>query len=447
MNKSYWQKDRIRSFTSLKKDIECDVLIIGGGLSGISIAHHLNDSGLQCVVVDKDCLASHTSSHTSAKVTILHGLQYINIAKKYGNYYAYLYYRSNIEAYNRIKENIKTYSINCEFEYCDSYIYSDDIIKQIHFQKQKELFKSFKIPFLTLDNHLESIGLKEQAIFNPVLYILGLIQNCHNITFFEQTLVTHIKKDKDKYQVKANGYNITCQYVVHATRYPFIYKGLFFTKMYQAKEWVSYKPECKEINSLLCMDKLYSYRKANNGCIEVKDYGDWYAMDTVTYRHIPYIGRYKDNEFVVYGFAKWGMTLSEVAGLLISDLILNKNNVYEQLYNPIDEDYSFYKDHKLSLLNTLNKGYVKGRFQYTHLDDIQCNEGGIIKKGLKLYAVYKDENGICHYFSPYCRHVLCLIRFDKQSKTWVCPCHGSVYDCYGEIIEGPTSKCLKEQKE
>ena len=94
MNESYWQKDKIKSFSKLEEDIDCDVLIIGGGLAGLSTAFHLNNSHLKVVVIDKDQLMSHTSSHTTAKVTVLHGLVYQDIARLYGNYYAYLYYKS-----------------------------------------------------------------------------------------------------------------------------------------------------------------------------------------------------------------------------------------------------------------------------------------------------------------------------------------------------------------
>lgn len=447
MNQSYWQKDKIKSFPKLEEDIDCDVLIIGGGLAGLCTAHHFNGTNLKVVVIDKDTLMSHTSSHTTAKVTVLHGLVYQDIARLYGNYYAYLYYKSNEEAYKRMLDYINQYHIQCDFEDNDSYIYSDDIKIQVLFDRQKQLFQSFKIPMVYLDNHICSLGLKNQGIFNPMLYAASLIEHSPTITFYEHTQATHIRRYKNEYKVSASNHTITCRYLVHATRYPMIYKGLFFTKMYQEKHWVSYCHKQDHNHSLLNMSKTYSYRKVSEGCLEVKDEGDWYTMDSMTYRHIPYIGRYKHNEFVIYGFSKWGMTLSEVAGQLISDLILEKKNAYEELYSPNDENYSFLYENKDLILDSLNQGYIKGRFEYTHIDHISCNEGGIIKKDNKLVAVYKDQNGTCHYFSPYCRHMLCLLQFDKQSHTWVCPCHQSVYDCYGKIIEGPSIKCLKEQKE
>ncbi len=446
MNRSYWQKTKIKQYPPIENDIECDVLIIGGGLSGICTAYHLNETSLKTVVVDKDSLGAHTSSHSSAKVTVLHGLVYNQIAKNYGNYFAYLYYKSNLEAMNRIKQTIDINHIDCGCEYVENYIYTNDIKLKSEFDKQRALLESFKVSLLKHDDYLDSIGMMNQMIFDPVRYLKGLIKACNHITFYEHTLVSDIKKVGDQYHVYANNHIIKCKYVVHATRYPMMYRGFFFTKMYQSHKWLSFNLKKGE-ESLLCLDENYSYRKADRGAIEIsKDANEWYAMDTTTYRHIPYIGRYKENEFVIYGFAKWGMTLSEVAGNLISDLILEKKNVFEQLYSCKEEQYTFYKDNMTQIIDSLNKGYIKGRMNLQRLEDIKCNEGGIVKIKMKLYAVYKDEKGTCYYFSPYCRHMLCLVHFDKKSHTWMCPCHQSVYNCFGEVLEGPSIKCLKEQK-
>ena len=64
----------------------------------------------------------------------------------------------------------------------------------------------------------------------------------------------------------------------------------------------------------------------------------------------------------------------------------------------------------------------------------------------KLYAVYLDKQGIYHYFSPYCPHLKGLLSFDEKNQIWHCPCHQSVFDCYGKLIEGPCLKDMNKQK-
>ena len=77
MNQSYWQKTtRKTNDKKIDKDIECDVLIIGGGLTGVALAYYLKDTDFKVAVVDKDEIGSHTSGHTTAKITVLHDVLY-----------------------------------------------------------------------------------------------------------------------------------------------------------------------------------------------------------------------------------------------------------------------------------------------------------------------------------------------------------------------------------
>ena len=77
MNQSYWQKTtRKKAMPAIDKDMKTDIVIIGGGLAGISLAYQLKDSPYHIIVLEKDEIGSHTSGHTTAKLTVLHGLLY-----------------------------------------------------------------------------------------------------------------------------------------------------------------------------------------------------------------------------------------------------------------------------------------------------------------------------------------------------------------------------------
>ena len=107
-NESYWQKtSQHPCFKQLNKDIKTDILIIGGGLSGISCAYQLKETGKQITIVEKNLLGSHTSGHTTAKITLLQGLIYQKLVKHYNIETAYLYYQSQKEAIKGIKDLIE----------------------------------------------------------------------------------------------------------------------------------------------------------------------------------------------------------------------------------------------------------------------------------------------------------------------------------------------------
>lgn len=69
-NKSFWLDTVQRSeYSELKENIECDVCVIGGGVTGISCAYYLSKNNFNTVVLEKDEIASKTTGHTTAKIT------------------------------------------------------------------------------------------------------------------------------------------------------------------------------------------------------------------------------------------------------------------------------------------------------------------------------------------------------------------------------------------
>lgn len=442
MNESYWQTTTKHTKEKrLDKNLSVDIAIIGGGMTGVSIAYALKESGMSIAVLEKDELGSHTSGHTTAKVTTLHGLNYLNIKENYDIHQAYLYYKSNDEALKEIKDIIDKENIACDWQENTSYIYTNDTSFQQDIQSQQEIFQSLRVPFVKDEQYLESMGLEKQGIFHPLKYLYGLRQACQDVQFYEHSQVIHLERKSHLFELEVNGHHVKCHYLVHATRYPFIRKGLYFMKLFQQREFVDYCQGNKGKNSLLCIDQIESHRPLKEGYLHINNQAkDWYTQDTMSLRGIPYIGKIDkySQEYVAYGFQKWGMTLSRVAGKLISDLILEQENPYEQLYACHYFSLSYAKKYSQKIVNHLKRGYIMNHFDTVNKEDIKNNDGGLVREGIKLYAVYRDNNGKYYYFSPYCPHMKCIVQFNKKTKTWDCPCHQSIYDAYGKVIEGPT---------
>ena len=128
MNESYWQKtSQHPCFKQLNKDIKTDILIIGGGLSGISCAYQLKETDKQITVVEKDLLGCHTSGCTTAKITLLQDLIYQKLVKHYNIETAYLYYQSQKEAIKGIKDLIEKEKIDCCLKECTMSLYTDNL--------------------------------------------------------------------------------------------------------------------------------------------------------------------------------------------------------------------------------------------------------------------------------------------------------------------------------
>lgn len=449
MNESFWQKTANKEkINKLNQDIDVDVLIIGGGLSGIMLAYQLKDSSFKIAVVEKDSIGGHTTGHTTAKITILHDLIYQKIAQHYSYEHAHLYYQSNKEALHEIKEIIKKEKIDCDLQENTSYIFTDNLQYASFIEKEKKLLKSFGETIVENNRHLNVLGLKNQAVFHPLKYLYQIVNICqkHHIQLYEQSKALKIYRYHDHYKVKVNQNFVTCRYLVHATRYPFIKKGLYFFKLFQSKEYIDYHCHYQGPDSYLSVDQTLSYRPFNHhhSLSITQQSKDWFSQDSIPLRGIPYIGKLKDNEFIIYGFQKWGMTLSHVAAKLIRDLILDNPNPYKELYYCHYFSISHSKQYFYKLFKNVSKGYIGQRYLTKEIKDIKKNEGAIVKKHYHLYAVYRDENNQYHYFSPYCPHLKCLVHFNSKSHTWDCPCHQSIYDAYGNLIEGPSLFSLRK---
>ena len=66
----------------------------------------------------------------------------------------------------------------------------------------------------------------------------------------------------------------------------------------------------------------------------------------------------------------------------------------------------------------------------------------MIRRGLHLVAAYRDPSGACHLRSATCTHMRGVVHWNAGEQTWDCPCHGSRFDPYGRVLNGPATTDL-----
>ena len=170
----------------------------------------------------------------------------------------------------------------------------------------------------------------------------------------------------------------------------------------------------------------------------------WYAQDGKPLRKIPYIGKMNEQEYVAYAYNKWGMTLSHVASKLIYDLIINDESKYASLYQPSYGNYLKSGADMLKLVKNNYHGMIKNRLVSSKKLKLKKQQGKVIRHQGRLLAVYKDAQERIFYFSPYCPHLKCVVQYNEIDNTWNCPCHGSIFDCYGNLVSIPATRNLKK---
>ncbi|HKQ51364.1 MAG TPA: FAD-dependent oxidoreductase, partial [Pyrinomonadaceae bacterium] len=161
---------------------------------------------------------------------------------------------------------------------------------------------------------------------------------------------------------------------------------------------------------------------------------------------LAFIGRNpmdEDNVFIATGDSGNGMTHGTIAGILLTDLIVGRENEWAELYEPSRKT--------LKALGEFAKENLNVAAQYTDLvtpgevdsaDEVKPGEGAVLRRGLKKVAIYRDDAGALHERSAICVHLGCVVDWNHNEKTWDCPCHGSRYDAYGKVFQGPANKDL-----
>jgi Rieske Fe-S protein len=167
-------------------------------------------------------------------------------------------------------------------------------------------------------------------------------------------------------------------------------------------------------------------------------------METIDY--IAFIGHNPmdhENIYVATGDSGMGLTHGTIAGMLLCDLIVGRKNPWEKLYSParvpVKAAGEFAREDlnmALQYTDWLTPGEVKSA------DAIGRDSGAIVRRGLEKLAVYRDANGVLHEHSATCTHLGCIVRWNSSERTWDCPCHGSRFDAYGHVINGPANRPL-----
>lgn len=459
--KSKWKSDLENSkYPSLKEDITCDVLIIGGGLTGLNTAYFLNDSNKKIVLVERNYLGSGASTRSTAKINYLQ-----DILSKISDDNIDNYLNSQLEARNLLVNIIKKNKIKCDLEKKKSYLFGNTEKEISDIKKIEKVLTrnniSYQVEKLPIDiENKYSIYVNDTYTFNPALYINEIKKLLKNINIYEKTNIESIEKGNNYYVAYTENNKIKAKKIIMASWYPFFVKPYFFPiKVHLEKSYLSCF-ETKNKHNITGINlsknvKSFQYTKDYfiylinshilcNGdnkdnfkdLINKKPQFVWSNIDIITNDHMPLIGEIQDNLYLGTGYNTWGNTNSTLAGKILSDIILKKDNKYIEIFNP-----------KRSLtLQKFGNSFVnifyniKGLIKY------------LIEKKERVYyyedkAVYVSPTGKHYVVKRKCPHLKCNLIFNSVEHTWDCPCHGSRFDLSGNCIFGPSEYNIKIDKE
>lgn len=448
-NKSYWKETvSIPTRNPLQGDINVDTVIIGGGMSGILTALFLQQKGRDCIVLEADRIGSGQTKNTTAKVTSQHNMIYAGMLKTMGEKKARQYAQANQKAIQEYRALIRQMNIECEWEDCPAYLYTD--ARQMELHNEYMAAVRLGLPAKWTDKTELPFPVKcalrfdGQGRFHPLKFLRAISKE---VTVYEHTRVIKVTSGK---VITEHG-DVSASHIVFACHYPFVnIPGYYFMRMHQERSYVIALKNAFPIDGMyLGIDAgSLSVRRAGNllliggeghrtGCNpqggqyeRLKEQAQkhwsesqvtfgWSAQDCITLDDVPYIGRFsrrRGNWYVATGFQKWGMTSSMAAAMILSDQICGQRNPYEEVFSPL----------RLPGLKGVGKLIKESGQAIQHLTE-----------GSRLPKDAEEKIGTTR-----CSHLGCRLEWNPEEKTYDCPCHGSRFGCRGELIDNPANKNL-----
>lgn len=494
---SLWMHETVLSPPPLQHSMETDVCIVGGGISGLTCAYLLLKEGKQVVVLDKGAIAGGQSARTTGHLTWILDDHFQELEKLFGQDGAFFAAQSHREAVNLIEEIILENQIECDFERVNAYLFvppgeSLEILdRELEAMKRAsiEAKQVSKAPFSTFDTG-PCLEFPHQAQFHSLKYLSGLVKAILRLggKIYSSTSVQNCIDGEPCKVVTDRGYEVTAKAVIVATDSPVNDRFMIHTKQAAHRTYVIAAQIPKgSIPKGLYWDTPDPYHYIRIQKHETDPHKDWLIiggedhktgqdqdgegrylllerwarerfpmMETVEYRwsgqimepvdSLAFIGRnpHDKHTYIITGDSGNGLTHGTLGASLITSLIIGKRIPWSALYDPSRKTLASASEFTKENFNVATQ-YADWLMpgQVESVDQIPAGSGAIIRKGLTKEAIYRDEKGKLHCYSAVCPHLGCLVTWNEGEKSWDCPCHGSRFDAYGQVLNGPAISPLK----
>lgn len=484
-------------------DMRADVCIVGAGIAGMSVAYLLAREGKSVIVLDHGGVGSGETGRTTAHLSNVIDDRYTEMICLHGKEGAHLAAESHTAAIDLIEAIVTAEQIDCDFVRVDGLLFLGQGDKVRLLEEELEAARSVGLADAGLLARVPLRGYEagpcirfpRQAQFHPLNYLSGLTRAIerHGGRIYGNAHVTSVQGGSQVRVETEGGPVITANAAVVATNSPI--NDLVITHLKQTP-WRTYVIAARvprgTVTPALFWDtaKPYHYARLEYGPEATGDYDllivggedhragesdeedqalrwarleqwartHWPTMGKVIYRWsgqvmetidgLAFIGRTPSgdpNVYIATGDSGMGMTHGAIAGILLSDLILRGNHPWQKLYDPLRLKLGAAMEMARADAATAVAavmGYV-GAADVASTDDIASGEGALVREGVSKIAAYRDQAGILSRYSAVCPHMGCIVEWNPGEKIWVCPCHGSRFDKYGRVVNGPATSDLQ----
>jgi glycine/D-amino acid oxidase-like deaminating enzyme/nitrite reductase/ring-hydroxylating ferredoxin subunit len=502
---SYWI-DSVKplEFETLSKNTDTDILIIGGGIAGLTAAYQLLKAGRKITLVEDGMIGSGESGRTTAHLTCALDDRYYEIEETFGEEGSRKAVESHMAAIDWIENTINEEGIDCDFERLDGFLFIHPTDTKENLQKELEATRKAGLDTSWMD-HVPGLAAEEgpcirfpgQGQFHIMKYLQGLAGAIKKMggEIYTKTHARHINKNG----AECNGYRVKASQIVVATNTPVNDFAAIHTKQYpyrtyvaafktrrgtiphhlwwdtgdQHSKWVTApyhyirtqklddqydllivggedhktgQAEAEKIPEEQRYKALIDWTNKRFPMVEELVY-QWSGQVMEPVDYMAFIGRNPGDEniYIITGDSGNGMTHGTLGGIIVSDLVQGTGNKWADFYSPKRTPLKTPKTFLTEMFNVAKQyGDYVTKADIANIDELQPGQGAILAKGLRRLAVYKDEREQVHAFSAVCPHMGCVVRWNGEEKTFDCPCHGSRFTKEGVVINGPATLGLEK---
>lgn len=382
--KSYWRDAYTMSeYSPLNMDMETDVAIVGAGITGLTAAYLLKQSGYRVIVLEKRTIGAGTSGRTTGKVTSQHNIIYTNLQKQHGTKAARIYGQTNQSALNQVISIVEKEKMTDVLNRQDNYVYTDDPKLVDQFKKEAQIAAALDLPAsIEMNVNLPfnitaAVKFQGQAYIHSQKYLLGIARaiDGNGSYIFENSNVTTIR-DGNPGHIRANRSQVNAKQIIIATNvptFPTAARAGYCVHEYPTESYIiagrpkgtyagMYISPDKNHYSILPVDtsggqmllvggeghisglrlnkkmryrKLAKYAEKHFGITKIDYY--WSDRDYSAYDGIPLVGKlypWSKNVYVATAYGKWGLTNGTAAAMILADSIRGIDNPAASLFSP-----------------------------------------------------------------------------------------------------------------
>jgi glycine/D-amino acid oxidase-like deaminating enzyme/nitrite reductase/ring-hydroxylating ferredoxin subunit len=483
----------------LTANTRCDVVVVGAGIAGLSIAYELASHGRAVVVIDRGAIGSGMTARTTAHLSSELDDYYFELIGVRGEEEARLYHSSQVAAINRIEAICRDEGIDADFRRVDGYLFAADADGVKDLEREYEACQTLGVkaewaaraPVPGADTG-RCLRFPDQARFHPTKYLAGLARAiaAKGGRFHADTVHVGDKEDEEGVEIETEaGPRIRAKAAVFATNSPTNDKVAIHPKQgpmrtyaiagrvargavpdalvwdtLEAYHYVRIQPlddasdllivggedhrSGEENDGAARLDALEAWARSHYPAFAGADYR-WSGQVLEPIDFMPFSGRNPGNEaiYIHSGDSGQGITNAVAGSLTILPLILGEDSRFASLLDP---------GRKSAATTSLGEfvkgqaGAVKNFAEYLgpgeigSVDELPPGEGAILRKGLTKVAAYRGEDGTLIRRSAACTHLGCIVHWNGLEKCWDCPCHGSQFAPDGAVLNGPAVTPLAE---